>query len=210
MQVERFYATDQVCTFVVRGIPLALANGLRRNCRAQVPTMAIEWVCIKNNTSGEYNEVIAQRLGLIPLDSRAVEDYAYEAQCPCAGTHCKACTSQLFLQVSSTATPLDVLTHLFETETPTSVYPVVNMPLLTLQGHETLTLRALATKGVGKTHSKWDPCSEVLMMEVTDDTFSFRVESCGQHTAATIVLMALAALQTSFETYLHTPVPAIT
>lgn len=211
VDVIRFHGSPKTCTFVVQGISLALANAIRRNCRAQVPTMAIEWACIKNNTSSWCNEVIAQRLGLIPLNSQDIINYNYEADCPCAGAHCAQCTSVLTLNVASASAPMDVMTQLLETETmlevaSSTVYPIVNMPFLTLQGHETILLRALATKGVGKTHSKWDPCCEVLMMEVTDDTFSFRVESCGQHTALKIVVLALQALEHSFQKYLIGPV----
>lgn len=53
--------------FVVTGISCSIANALRRVMIAEVPTMAIEHVFIKNNTSIIQDEVLSHRLGMIPL-----------------------------------------------------------------------------------------------------------------------------------------------
>lgn len=45
----------------------AFANAFRRLMLSEVPSMAIEKVMIKNNTSIIQDEVLAHRLGLIPL-----------------------------------------------------------------------------------------------------------------------------------------------
>lgn len=53
--------------FDMIGIDAALANAFRRILIAEVPTMAIEKVFIANNTSVVQDEVLAHRLGLVPL-----------------------------------------------------------------------------------------------------------------------------------------------
>uniref|UniRef100_A0A8C6T5S4 DNA-directed RNA polymerases I and III subunit RPAC1 n=1 Tax=Neogobius melanostomus TaxID=47308 RepID=A0A8C6T5S4_9GOBI len=53
--------------FDMVGIDAAIANAFRRILLAEVPTMAIEKVFIYNNTSIVQDEVLAHRLGLIPL-----------------------------------------------------------------------------------------------------------------------------------------------
>lgn len=53
--------------FDVSGIDPALANALRRTLLAEVPTIAIEKVWISDNTSVIPDEILAHRLGLIPL-----------------------------------------------------------------------------------------------------------------------------------------------
>jgi DNA-directed RNA polymerase subunit D len=55
--------------FLVRGITPALANGIRRAMISDVPTMSIDTVRMIENSSVMFDEMIALRLGLIPLTS---------------------------------------------------------------------------------------------------------------------------------------------
>ncbi|CAK8673916.1 unnamed protein product [Clavelina lepadiformis] len=54
--------------FDMVGIDASIANSFRRILLAEVPTMAIEKIFMYNNTSVIQDEVLAHRLGLIPLD----------------------------------------------------------------------------------------------------------------------------------------------
>ena len=49
------------------GVDASIANALRRVLLAEVPSMAIEKVFINNNTSIIQDEVLAHRLGLVPI-----------------------------------------------------------------------------------------------------------------------------------------------
>mmetsp|Transcript_17733 Transcript_17733/g.26562 ORF Transcript_17733/g.26562 Transcript_17733/m.26562 type:complete len:348 (+) Transcript_17733:3-1046(+) len=62
---------DSVVVFEIVGIHAPLANALRRIMISEVPTMAIENVNIYQNTSIMQDEVLAHRLGLIPLQADA-------------------------------------------------------------------------------------------------------------------------------------------
>lgn len=53
--------------FDLIGVTPALANAFRRLMISEVPSMAIEKVHIYNNTSIIQDEILAHRLGLIPL-----------------------------------------------------------------------------------------------------------------------------------------------
>lgn len=59
--------SDEEVVFDMTGVDPAIANTLRRIMIAEVPTVAIEKVYISDNTSVIQDEVLAHRLGLIPL-----------------------------------------------------------------------------------------------------------------------------------------------
>lgn len=66
-QVE-FHSNDQFeASFSLIGLDAAVANAFRRILMAEIPTLAIEYVYVHNNTSVIQDEVLAQRLGLVPL-----------------------------------------------------------------------------------------------------------------------------------------------
>ena len=66
-RIEVQTLNEEEAVFDLIGIDAALANAFRRILIAEVPTMAIEKVFILNNTSMIQDEVLAQRLGLIPI-----------------------------------------------------------------------------------------------------------------------------------------------
>uniref|UniRef100_A0A7N0T814 DNA-directed RNA polymerases I and III subunit RPAC1 n=2 Tax=Kalanchoe fedtschenkoi TaxID=63787 RepID=A0A7N0T814_KALFE len=66
-RIEVACLTDEDMEFDMIGIDPAIANAFRRILIAEVPTMAIEKVLVANNTSEIHDEVLAHRLGLIPI-----------------------------------------------------------------------------------------------------------------------------------------------
>jgi DNA-directed RNA polymerases I and III subunit RPAC1 len=68
---------DNELVFELIGCDTSFANALRRILLAEVPTVAIEYVYMWNNTSIIHDEVLAHRLGLIPLnvDARLFDDF---------------------------------------------------------------------------------------------------------------------------------------
>ena len=70
---------------------LSVANSLRRIIISEIPTMAIDLVEIKENTSALHDEFIAHRLGLIPLISDRADDFFFNDKCICTST-CDKCS----------------------------------------------------------------------------------------------------------------------
>jgi len=62
---------------------LAIANALRRIMISEVPTMAIDLVEVRENTSCLHDEMIAHRLGLIPLNSPNINQFVFHSDCHC-------------------------------------------------------------------------------------------------------------------------------
>jgi DNA-directed RNA polymerase subunit D len=66
-EVEFIERTDRRARFVARGLTPAFANGIRRAMVADVPTFSIDDVRFVENSSVMFDEMIALRLGLVPL-----------------------------------------------------------------------------------------------------------------------------------------------
>lgn len=61
------YANDRVANFDLINVDTSIANAFRRIMISEVPSAAAEHVYIFNNTSVIQDEVLAHRIGLIPL-----------------------------------------------------------------------------------------------------------------------------------------------
>ncbi|XP_063347504.1 DNA-directed RNA polymerases I and III subunit RPAC1 isoform X1 [Pelmatolapia mariae] len=66
-RIDVVHLDENSMEFDMVGIDAAIANAFRRILLAEVPTMAIEKVFIYSNTSIVQDEVLAHRLGLIPI-----------------------------------------------------------------------------------------------------------------------------------------------
>jgi DNA-directed RNA polymerase subunit D len=66
-EVEFIERGDREARFLVRGLTPAFANGIRRAMVADVPTLSIDTVRFVENSSVMFDEMIALRLGLVPL-----------------------------------------------------------------------------------------------------------------------------------------------
>jgi DNA-directed RNA polymerase I and III subunit RPAC1 len=69
--------TENELVFEMLGVDVSFANALRRIMLSDVPTVAIEHVYMWNNSSIVHDEVLAHRLGLVPIaaDPRLFDDF---------------------------------------------------------------------------------------------------------------------------------------
>ncbi len=67
LKIHINYLSETEMEFDLVGIDASIANAFRRILIAEVPTMAIEKVYIMNNTSIVQDEVLAHRLGMVPI-----------------------------------------------------------------------------------------------------------------------------------------------
>lgn len=140
--------------FVLKDSNSNFANSLRRAMIDSVPVMAIDVVEFSNNTGLLYDEIIAHRLGLIPL-STDLKGYDVKETCSCKGAGCNKCTVQLSLSVEG---PCMVLAKDIKSKDPKikPVYP--DMPIVQLLKGQELSFVATASLGLGTTHAKFSPC----------------------------------------------------
>ncbi|CAN6623809.1 DNA-directed RNA polymerases I and III subunit RPAC1 [Trichomonascus vanleenenianus] len=65
--VKVYNLTDINANFDLIGCDTSIANAFRRIMIAEIPTVAFEQIHIYNNTSIIHDEVLAQRIGLVPI-----------------------------------------------------------------------------------------------------------------------------------------------
>ena len=139
--------------FMLKGANAAFANALRRAVLEEVPTMAIEDIEFRKNSSVLYDEIIAHRMGLIPLTTD-LETYNIPSECKCKGEGCASCQAKLTLDVEGPAT---VYASDLKSKDPKIKPAFPGMPIVKLLKGQRLELEATATLGTGKQHSKWAP-----------------------------------------------------
>jgi DNA-directed RNA polymerase subunit D len=129
-------------------------NSLRRSCTDLVPSLAIEDVTITGNNSALYDEVVAHRLGLIPLKTD-LKTYNYLKDCKCKGAGCARCTVTFTLSKKG---PCLVYSGDMKSSDKNIVPVFGKMIIAKLFENQELEFEAKAVLGVGAVHAKWSPC----------------------------------------------------
>ena len=140
-------------TFIVRGTNAAFVNMIRRAIVEEVPTLAIEDVEFRKNSSVLYDEIIAHRLGLVPLTT---DLRGYEL----AGSYKELQELSAKQKVTLTLKakgPATVYASELESS-DNAVRPVYDkIPVTKLGKGQQIEIEATAILGKGKMHSKWCP-----------------------------------------------------
>ncbi|KAL7646911.1 UNVERIFIED_CONTAM: hypothetical protein RMT77_002168 [Armadillidium vulgare] len=169
--------TDMEIDFI--GFHTSIVNSFRRIILAEVPTMAIEKVSLYNNTSIVQDEVLAHRLGLIPLkaDPRLFEfkssdtkewgpesSLKYELKIKCykdqnvdktSGEIDHLYKNRKALSCHIKWVPIGNQETTFRSEIPGPLHDDILIAKLN-PGHE-IILEATAVKGIGSDHAKFQP-----------------------------------------------------
>lgn len=216
LRVEHLTLKGDTLRFILRGCDAAFANALRRTMISEVPCMAIEDVFIFANTSIMHDEILAHRLGLIPLKTD-LERYVLPERCDCGSElGCSKCRAVLTLDVSAEGEARTVYSGDLIPEDPV-IRPVSSgIPLVKLAPGQTLKLEAYARLGLGKDHAKWQPVSCCIYQQVDEKqlkalglggmegvgkAFIFTVESNGCLPPERIVSEAVKVLMGKLEEF---------
>ncbi|KAL4920153.1 DNA-directed RNA polymerase [Aspergillus aurantiobrunneus] len=158
--------------FKLSSVDLAFANSLRRVMLAEIPTMAIDLVEVEKNSSVLPDEMLAHRLGLIPLNSKNCDQgVEYTRDCECED-HCARCSVTLSLHARCTS---DDIMCVYARDlvvageranewvgSPVITDPEGHGPLICkLRRGQELKMTCIAKKGIAKEHSKWAPTAAI-------------------------------------------------
>ena len=151
MNIKILSKSQKRIKFLLEKSTPAFANALRRIMRSEIPTMAVEFVDFEENNSGMFDELVAHRIGLIPLtfDEKA---YSLKSECKCGGKGCSRCEVTLVLEKQG---PCTVKSGDMKS-TDDSVQPSEkDIPIVELLEGQRLKFEATAQLGVGIDHVKW-------------------------------------------------------
>lgn len=194
--------------FDMVGVDAAIANALRRILLAEVPTMAIEKVFIYNNTSIIQDEVLAHRLGLIPIfadprefDFRSEGDeeakdnttlqFDLKVKCIKNKGAPKNATDpdELFIHSKVTTelmkwVPIGNQARKYDLQ---DIRPVeCNILIAKLRPGQEIDLKMDAVKGIGKDHAKFSPVAtasyrllpEITIIKPCEDKLADKLVEC--------------------------------
>ncbi len=152
MKVELIELEEDRIRFLLSGVTTALANGIRRACMSEVPILAIDELSLYDNTSVLFDEQIALRMGLVPLQVEDPDVFSRAEECQCNGEGCPGCRVEFMLSVEG---PGMVYSKDIQFTDP-SVKPAFDkIPIVILGENEKLVMEGYATKRVGRDHTKW-------------------------------------------------------
>ncbi len=154
MNVKKLAGKENELVLELSGVTPAQVNTLRRLMMNEVPVMAIELVEFKQNSSILYDEMLALRLGLLPL-STDLKSYSLPTEKEQeSGEYSAKSSVKLNLKAKG---PCVVYAKELKSKDPKvkPLYP--EMPLVKLLEGQELELTATAVLGLGKEHTKWSP-----------------------------------------------------
>lgn len=152
MKVELLELSEERIKFLLSGVTAAFANGIRRACMSEVPTLAIDEIVLYDNTSVLFDEILSLRTGLIPLQAEDLDVYSRPEDCQCAGEGCPGCRMDFMLSAEG---PCTVYSRDIKFTDPTVKPAFDSIPIVVLGEGEKLVMEGYATKRVGRDHAKW-------------------------------------------------------
>jgi len=159
VEIEILEKTDAYMRFIVKGINVPFANALRRIMLTAVPAMAIDELVILENSSMLNDEILAHRMGFIPLKTD-LDSYNLPEECTCKSEFgCNLCRLTLTLDAEATKKTITVYSGDLKSEN-LDIIPVSDkIPIVKLAPEQKVKLEAYARLGKGKDHAKWQPIS---------------------------------------------------
>ena len=193
MEVTNFKKKGNIITFTVKAADAAVINALRRVVISEVPVMAIEEVTFLDNTSALNDEMLAHRLGFVPLKTDLV-NYALPGQ-KTKGKG-KALEKATFTLEVSGPGPIHASDLVPADPEIAPVYPTTLINKLGAGQH--VKLEATARLGTGREHIKWQP-GIMAFEQKQEGRIDAIVESFGQLPVEEMLMHAFSVLNEKME-----------
>lgn len=153
VEVKFVEKNKEKLTLLVKGVDAAYMNAIRRLVMDEAPTMAVRQITVHKNGSALYDEMIAQRIGLVVLKTD-IESYNLIDECKCEGKGCQKCQTSFTLKANG---PGNVYAEEMKIDDQ-KIKPVYMKTLiLKLAKGQNLELEGTISLGLGKKHAKYSP-----------------------------------------------------
>jgi len=168
----------------IANIDVSMANALRRCIISQVPSIVIDTVCIKENDSCLCDEMIAHRLGLIPLKKTSEStETEFKIKLEQVGPK-RVYSRDIIFPPGIEAVSPDII-------------------ILNLGPEECIKLTGSTEEGnaFDQNHSKFSVSCGTTYKKLSDNSFQFKIETTGCISAKEAFLKAIQLLKEDLITY---------
>lgn len=155
MKIEIRELSDRECKLMVEGVNPYFVNALRRTLLSEVPKLAIDKVTFYDNTSALFDEILAHRIGLIPIPTDP-STLNRKGEVDAEGK-----PTYVVRYTLTKEGPATVMSGDFECEDKAFAPVDAKIPIVDLLAGQRLILEAEAVLGDGTQHAKWQVCSAV-------------------------------------------------
>ena len=213
--INRLLAAKLEKTIIeIEGLHCSYINALRRILLAEVPVLAIDYLKFYINNTVLSEEIIANRLGLIPIANGAkLLNYVKPEETLFFEKKLNTRNSVRFL-LEHTNTELAVETvfshhikfkNALQKKQITELATMVTegkLPILKLARNQRLKIEGYALMGLGKDHAKWS-CVSTAFYKFVGDKVEFVIESAGQYDSRHLFITSNLVLISKLEILLE-------
>lgn len=153
MKLKKINEKENKILFLIDGVSEVFANTLRRLILEEVPTLAVHELEVRANNSALYDEMLALRLGLIPIKTDLNVFSLPKSQAE-IDERSAGCTLRIELKSNKKGI---VYAQEAKSADPSTTFVYPKMPIVKLLSKQKIDLTMTAVVGRGKDHIKWAP-----------------------------------------------------
>lgn len=165
MKVTLLSKSDSKIKIMIEDVDVGFVNALRRILISEVPVYAVDHIIVYENTSPLYDEILAHRLGLIPLNTPV------------------NVTKEVTLGIEKEG-PCVVYSKDIVSEDEIIKPIIPDIPIIKLGDNQKIKIHCIATVGVAKAHAKYQSCLafykyfSIIKIDKKCDLCGICIESC--------------------------------
>lgn len=166
---------------------IGFMNALRRIILSEIPCLAIDDVLIYNNDQLLESEILAHRLGLVPLKWNENISSNAEINMDLHIENISMDTQTIYAK--------DIIIH-----DPDVEFIYDTMPITKLRFNDRVHFKSIARFGKAIDHSKYKVVSVCYIKQIDDNSFHLIIETIGAYTTRQILQKALEILKQKINT----------